>query len=133
MITTITVRRGTPDDAAGIVAVLQAVVAEKVHSAIDCPFTLEQERVYLTSLSAREGVFLAETVEQQVVGFLSLDQWTKFFGSMDHVAQLGTFVLRDWRGRAVGRQLAAHMLAFARSAGYEKLVVHVRASNIGAW
>src|SRR5258708_978246 len=102
----ITIRRATPNDAASIVAVKQAIVAEKLYSAIDCPFTLEQERDYVNSLSAREGVFLAETAEQRIVGFLSLDQWTKLLRSMDHVGHIGTFVLSEWRGRGVGGKLA---------------------------
>jgi len=51
---------------------------------------------------------------------------------MDHVGQLGTHILREWRGRGVGKELVTHTLAFARSAGYEKLVIYVRASNTGA-
>jgi ribosomal protein S18 acetylase RimI-like enzyme len=132
MTTAITIRRGTTDDAASIVAVWQAIVAEKNLSAVDCPFTTDRERAYLTSLSSRECVFLAETAERQVVGFQSLDQWTKLFHSMDHVGQLGTFVLKEWRGHGIGKQLAAHTLAFARSDGYEKLVIYVRASNTPA-
>ena len=132
MISTITIRRGTTDDASSIVAVWQAIVAEKSYSEIERPFTLGHEREYLKSLSVREGVFLAETAERQVVGFQSLDQWTKLFHSMDQVGQLGTFVLQEWRGRGIGKQLAAQTLAFARSGGYEKLVIYVRASNSGA-
>ena len=132
MTTAITIRRGTTDDAPSIVAVWQAIVAEKIYSAIDWPFTTECEREYLKSLSAREGMFLAETAERQVVGFQSLDQWIKLFRSMDHVGLIGTHIRREWRGRGVGKQLAAHTLAFARSAGYEKLVIYVRATNTGA-
>jgi RimJ/RimL family protein N-acetyltransferase len=62
----------------------------------------------------------------------SLDQWTKLFHSMDHVGQLGTFVLKERRGHGIGKQLAAQTFAFARSGGYEKLVIYVRASNSGA-
>src|SRR6266849_4310783 len=132
MTTAITTRRGTPDDAPSIVSVWQAIVSEKIYSAIDCPFTTEREREYLQSLSRREGMFLAETADRQVVGFQSLDQWTKLFRSMDHVGQLGTHILHEWRGRGVGTQLAAHTLPFARSAGYEKLVIYVRGGNTGA-
>jgi L-amino acid N-acyltransferase YncA len=110
MISTVIIRRGTTDDASSIVAVWQAIVAEKSYSAIERPFTLGQEREYLKSLSAREGVFLAETAERQVVGFQSLDQWTKLFHSMDHVGQLGTFVVREWRRHGIGKQLAAQTL-----------------------
>jgi ribosomal protein S18 acetylase RimI-like enzyme len=131
MTSPITILRATPEDAARVVAVWRAIVAEKIYSAIDCPFTIEREREYLASLSVREGLFLAETADR-VVGFQSLDQWTKLFRSMDHVAQLGTFMLREWRGCGVGTRLAAHTFAFARSAGYEKLVIYVRASNTRA-
>jgi L-amino acid N-acyltransferase YncA len=126
------VRRATPADAAGIVSVWAAIVSEGVHSAVDRPFTVEGERAYLESLSAQEAVFVAEDVEGRIVGFQTLDRWTKLFHSMDHVGQLGTFVLDRWRGRGLGRQLTLQTLAFARSAGYEKLVVFVRAGNTGA-
>jgi RimJ/RimL family protein N-acetyltransferase len=144
----ISIRRATVEDAASIVAIWQAIVAEKDYSAVDRAFTLEEERAYIQSLSAREGIFLAETVVKtsevsetsevwhrypaQVVGFQSLDLWARYLASMDHVGQLGTFVLHEWRGRGIGRQLADHTLAFARSVGYEKLVIFVRASNVGA-
>jgi len=131
-LTPITIRRATPDDAASIAAIWNAIVAEKTYSAVDRPFTVEGEGEYLQSLSASEGLFLVETAKPQVLGFQSLDRWTKLFHSMDHVGQLGTFVLSEWRGRGIGKQLAAYTLAFARSVGYEKLVVYVRASNIGA-
>ena len=41
---TVTIRRATPADAASIVAVWKEIVGEKIYSAIDCPFSLEQER-----------------------------------------------------------------------------------------
>jgi L-amino acid N-acyltransferase YncA len=126
------VRRGTPADAMAIVSIWAAIVSEKIYSAVDRPFTVEGERAYLQALSAEEAVFVAETMEGQVVGFQTLDRWTKLFHSMDHVGQVGTFVLEQWRGRGLGRQLAAQTLAFARSARYEKLVVFVRAGNTGA-
>jgi hypothetical protein len=53
------VRRAVPDDAPGIVAVLAAVVAERVHSAIDRVWSVGQERQYLESLSAREVIHVA--------------------------------------------------------------------------
>ena len=132
MVTAIAIRRASPDDAASIVGIWKAIVAEKIHSAVDRPFSVETEREYLKSLSPREAIFVAETTDMKIIGFQSLDQWTKLFHSMDHVGQLGTFVLREWRHRGVGGQLASHTLAFARSSGYEKLVIYVRASNADA-
>ncbi len=127
----ITIRRATPADAASIGAIWQVIAAEKIYSAIDCPFTLEQERAYLAALADREAVFLAEYAGR-VIGFQSLDLWARVIRAMDHVGTVGTEILPDWRGRGIGAQLAAHTLAFARAHGYEKLVIFVRASNPNA-
>jgi ribosomal protein S18 acetylase RimI-like enzyme len=51
---------------------------------------------------------------------------------MAHVGQVGTFLLPEWRRRGVGRQLWNVTLAFARDAGYRKLLIQVRASNATA-
>jgi len=128
----IKIRRALPADAASIANIWKAIVSEKSYSAVDSPFSVESEREYLQSMSSREGIFLAETAEQYVIGFQSLDQWTKLYHSMDHVGQLGTFVLREARGKGIGQQLTAHTLRFARSVDYQKLVIYVRARNTGA-
>jgi len=131
MSTPVTIRRATPDDAASISAIWQVIAAEKIYSAIDCPFTLEQERAYIASLTEREGVFLAEHAGR-VIAFQSLDLWERFIRAMNHVGTIGTQILPEWRGRGIGKQLAAHTLAFAREHAYEKLVIFVRASNTNA-
>ena len=127
----LTIRRALPADAPGIVAVLEAVVSERVHSAIDRVWPVEQEQEYLESLSSREAVHLAVD-GQRVVGLQSLDRWSSILDSMAHVGQLGTFLLPVWRGRGVGSQLWRATHAFAREAGYRKLVIQVRASNVAA-
>jgi len=127
----ITIRRATPDDATSIGAIWQVIASEKIYSAIDCPFTLEQERDYIASLTEREGVFVAEHAGR-VVAFQSLDLWERFIRAMNHVGTIGTQILPEWRGRGVGTQLAAHTIAFAREHAYEKLVIFVRASNTNA-
>ena len=131
MTTKILIRRAMPDDAASINAIWEVIAAEKIYSAIDKPFTIEEERAYIQSLSEREGVFLAE-IDGNVVGFQSLDLWARSIHSMEHVGQLGTFALPEWRKHGVGQALARHTLAFARAHGYEKLVIFVRASNTSA-
>ena len=109
----VSIRRATPADAASIVAIWHAILAGEHYSAVDRPFTLEQERAYIQAMSEREAVFLAET-ENQVVGFQTLDLWARYLPSMDHVGQLGTFVLPESRRRGVGHQLAQHTFTFAR-------------------
>ena len=128
----ITVRKATEADAPGLVAIVQAIAAERIHSAIDVPWTVKEERKYIASLSNREAVHVAVTTSGQIVGFQSLDLWAPTLKSMMHVAQLGTFLLPEWRRRGVGRLLFRTTEAFARSAGYSKMVIQVRASNESA-
>jgi RimJ/RimL family protein N-acetyltransferase len=126
------VRRALSEDAPGIVAVLAVVVDERVHSAIASVWSVEQERTYLESLSAREVIHVAEDGAHRIVGLQILDRWSPMLDSMAHVGQVGTFLLPAWRGRGVGRELWKATVGFAREARYEKLVVQVRGVNTQA-
>lgn len=126
------IRRASSTDAPGIVAVLETVVLERVYSAIDTVWSVGQEARYLESLSPREIFHVAVEESGQIVGFQSLDLWSTLLPSMSHVAQVGTFILREWRGRGVGRLLWEATTSFAREANYRKLAIQVRASNLGA-
>jgi ribosomal protein S18 acetylase RimI-like enzyme len=121
-----------PEDAAGIVAVFAVITAERVHSAIESAWTIEQERHYLEQLSPRGAIHIALDDFGAIVGLQIIDLWSSTLPSMAHVGQIGTFVLPAWRSRGVGRQLWNVTLPFARRAGYRKLVIQVRASNTKA-
>jgi len=126
------VRRATGDDAAGVARVLEAIVAERVYSAIVAAWPVNEQQAYMRSLSPREAFHVAETPEGDVVGYQSVERYSTILSSMAHVAQLGTFVVPDWRGRGVGRALFDATLRFAAAAAYRKLVIQVRASNAPA-
>jgi GNAT superfamily N-acetyltransferase len=126
------IRRAVPEDAAGIITVLEVVAAERIHSAIDRVWTVEDERRYLEALSPREAIHVAVDEARGIVGLQILDKWSAILDSMAHVGQVGTFLLPVWRRLGVGRQLWNVTLAFARDAGYRKLVIYVRGSNANA-
>ena len=127
----ITIRRATPDDVEDISAIWEVVCAERAYTAVNHPFTPQQEREYILSLSDREGIFLAK-VDGRVAGFQSLDLWARYTDSFDHVGVMGTIILPEWRRKGVGRGLAEHTLDLARANGYEKIIIYVRAGNTGA-
>lgn len=127
------VRRASPDDAAGITSVLEAVVKERVYSAIERAWSVEQQRTYLTSLTGREAVHVAVASSGELFGYQSLDLYSALLTSMAHVAQLGTFLMPQWRGHGAGRALFLETSRFAKSSGYEKIVIQVRSSNTSAW
>jgi ribosomal protein S18 acetylase RimI-like enzyme len=127
-----TIRRALPADAAGIVGVLRVIASERIHSAIDHVWTAEEEQRYVAALSPREAIHVAVDQDQRIVGLQVLDLWSPTLNSMAHVGQVGTFLLPEWRGRGVGGQLWNATVAFARDAGFRKLVIQVRGSNAAA-
>ena len=124
------VRRASPRDAGGITKVLEIIAAERIHSAIDQAWSVEQEARYLESLSPREAIHVAIDAQEQIVGLQTLD--SSSLPSMAHVGQIGTFLLPEWRGQGAGRTLWNATLAFAREAGYRKFAIQVRGTNIAA-
>lgn len=132
MSATPTIRRAVAEDAPGIVAVLDVVASERIHSAIDRVWTIEEEARYLNSLSPREMIHVAVDETGSIVGLQILDRWSSFLSSTAHVGQVGTFLLPTWRRRGVGRLLWDATVAFARDSAYRKLVIQVRGSNTGA-
>ena len=126
------IRRAVPEDAAGIVAVLGVVAAERIHSAIDRVWSVEDERRYMEALSPREAIHVVVDEARGIVGLQILDRWSAILESMAHVGQVGTFLLPEWRGVGVGLQLWNVSLGFARDTRYRKLVIYVRGSNTRA-
>jgi ribosomal protein S18 acetylase RimI-like enzyme len=128
----IKIRRAQPDDAAGIAAVMQVIASERIYSAIDRAWTVDEERRYIESRSPREALFVAETPTDGIVGLQNLCLWSSELPSMAHVGHVGTFLLPAWRRHGLGRQLWATTLSFARETGYRKIVIYVRGSNTSA-
>jgi RimJ/RimL family protein N-acetyltransferase len=129
---TFEVRKATPDDAEGIVRVLQVIAAERIHSAITLPWSVDQQREYLRSLSNREAFHVAVTADGEVAGYQSLDLYSPYLEAMNHVAQVGTFLHPQHRGQGMGRALFEATRAFAVDAGYRKIAIQVRGSNLSA-
>ena len=103
-----------------------------MHSAIDRAWTADEQHAYIEALSSREALHVAIEASGRIIGSQSLELYSRSLPSMSHVAQLGTFVLPEYRGRGVGRALFAMTRRFAESAGFRKIVIQVRASNAGA-
>jgi dephospho-CoA kinase len=123
-------RRDDMEDAAGVAAVLNSVIAEKRYTAMSGHWTPEAERAYFLSLGPRCEVFVAE-IAGRIVGFQSIEPFVAYTSTMDHVCHFGTFVHADFRGCGIGQALAQATLAFARAHGYEKAVVYVLSHNQG--
>ena len=126
----ISIRPATPDDAAGVAAVLNGVIAGGRHSLLDTPFTVAEERTYIEALPERSFLLLAEAAGD-VLGFQTVIPWnTVTTHEFDHVATMGTYVDERYRRRGVGAALAAASFAAALALGYEKIFTDLRADNL---
>jgi dephospho-CoA kinase len=124
----VTVRPAVEDDAPGIAEVLNAVVREGGLTVLDRTFSAEEERAFLRGLPPRSRLVVAG-LGPVIAGFQVLEPYVTYTHALDHVAQLGTYVLGAIRGRGVGQALANDMLAYARAAGFRKILINVRADN----
>ncbi|MCX6374304.1 MAG: GNAT family N-acetyltransferase [Actinobacteria bacterium] len=125
------VRKATPDDAAGVAAVLNGVIAGGRHSLLDTPFTVAEERAYIEALPERSFIHVAVSAGSGIIGFQTVIPWNTFATrEFDHVATMGTYVDARQRRRGVGAALAAASFAAALALDYEKIFTDVRADNV---
>jgi dephospho-CoA kinase len=127
----VAVRPAVEDDAPGIAEVLNAVVREGGLTVLDRSFSAEEERAFLAGLPPRSRLMVA-CLGPVIAGFQVLEPYVTYTHALDHVAQLGTYVLATVRGRGIGRALASATFAYGRDAGFRKIVINVRADNPSA-
>jgi RimJ/RimL family protein N-acetyltransferase len=129
----IRIRPVTPDDAAGIVAVMNPIIAARCYTVFDAPFTVDAERDYIAGCSPR-GVFhvAIDEAEGRIVGLQNLEPWASYTHAMDHVASCGTWVDLGRRREGIASRLFAASLPAAKARGFEKLFTFVRADNPAA-
>ena len=129
---TFAIRRATEADAEAIIAILEGIASERVWTAISRPWSADQQRRYLGSLSPRETIHVAETDREGIIGYQTLDLWAPTLDSMAHVGQIGTFLSPEWRRRGIGEALFHSTVEFARKRDFLKFVIQVRSSNAPA-
>lgn len=124
------VRDATPDDAAGIVAILNPIIAARAYTVFDTPFTVDAEREYIARFPAR-GIFhvAVDDADDRIVGLQNMEPIAPYTHAMDHVASCGTYVDLARRRQGIASRLFDASLAAARQKGYEKLFTFVRADN----
>ena len=129
----IDVREATPDDAAGIVAVLNPIIAASIYTALDSPYTVDAEREYIRNFPAR-GVFhvAVSRTDRAIVGFQSMEPFATYTHAFDHVGVLGTYVDLRQRRQGIATRLFEATFAAAVGKGYEKIFTFVRGDNAAA-
>jgi L-amino acid N-acyltransferase YncA len=133
VVTPIDVREARPDDAAGIVAILNPIIAARLYTALDTPVTEDEEREFIRRFPAR-GIFHVAigTADGTVLGFQSMEPFASYTHAFDHVGVLGTFVDLRRRRQGIAARLFEATFEAAIRKGYEKIFTFVRSDNAAA-
>jgi len=127
------IRRARPDDAAAMLDVLIPIIAARIYTAFDTPFSLDAERAFIENLPPRGVVHVAVSpASAALVGFQTLDPFAAYTHAFDHVAVIGTFVDLRYRRQGIATRLFQETLPVAVQLGFEKLFTFVRADNPAA-
>ncbi|HWC02950.1 MAG TPA: arsinothricin resistance N-acetyltransferase ArsN1 family A [Methylomirabilota bacterium] len=115
------IRAATPGDAAAICRIYNQGIQDRVATLETEERTPEERAQWLGAHGPRHPVLVAEG-DGGVVGWASLNVFNAR-RAYEHVADLSLYVDRACRGRGVGRQLLAALVARASDLGYHKLVL----------
>ena len=126
----IQVREVRIEDAEEILAILNPIIAARCYTALDMPFSVEQEREFIRNFPGR-GIFLAafDTHSDRIVGFQDVSPFADFSHAFDHVGVIGTYVDLERRRQGIASRLFAATFEAAKQKGYEKFFSYVRADN----
>ena len=124
------IRDAVPEDAERLVAILNPIIETGTSTALDTPYTVEEERDYIAAFPER-GVFhvAVRLVDGRVVGLQSVEPFTTGTHAFDHVGVMGTYVDLACHRQGIARRLFAATFEAARRKGYEKIFTYVRADN----
>ena len=128
-----TIREARPDDAAAVVATLNPVIETGKYTVLDGPFSVEEERRFISTFPPRGIFHLAESrPDGRVVGLQTMEPFAAYTHAFDHVGIIATYVDLGCRRQGIGRQLFEATFAAARQKGYEKIFTYVRSDNPAA-
>lgn len=127
----LTIRRATPNDAAGVARVINEAILGGSPSLLDTPFDEDDERAFILALPPRAFIHVAELPGEGIVGAQTITLAADFTTrELDHVATMGTWVAGRFRRQGIGRRLADASLSAARESGFAKIFTDIRADNL---
>jgi len=117
-------------DAEQIVGILNPIIQARVYTVLNEPFSVQQERDFISAFPAR-GIWkvAVRQADQRLVGFQVVEPFASYTAAFDHVATLGTYVDLALRRQGIASALFDETFEAALANGYEKFFTFVRADN----
>jgi len=124
----IVVRQIREEDASALREVLDAVCRERRYLAtLEAPPMERFQKFVSSNVKSDYPQFIAET-EGKIVGWCDAIPGEASYG-IAHIGRLGMGVLKDYRGKNIGRRLVEATVEKARLLGLEKIELSVYLSN----
>lgn len=122
------IRQAVSEDSSQTTYIWNSIVKERKYTMGLNLLAEEQEKEFISGLDKRETILVA-ILGRKIVGYLILTIPDKICRSTLHVAEIGTFVLKKYRGLGIGKYLLTSAVKFAQQKNFEKMVIKVRSSN----
>lgn len=124
------IREACPEDAAGIIQILNPIIDSGKYTVLDRIFTEQEEREFIARFPERGIFHVAECAEDgKIVGFQNIEPFAIYTRVFEHVGGIATFVELSLRRQGVGARLSEVTFPVARRKGFEKIFTYVRADN----
>ncbi len=122
------IRPAIPRDASAVTEIINSVVEERKFTTFS-KMSEKEGRKYIKSIAPNEAIFVAE-FGGKVVGFQFFERFPGGTEANKHVGTMGTFLLKDYRGKSMGSKLAKRTFNWAKRKGFEKIVTWIFEDNI---
>jgi L-amino acid N-acyltransferase YncA len=129
----IAIRQARPDDAEAVVGILNPIIETGQYTVLDGPFSVEEERRFISSFPPRGIFHVAESRSNgKMVGLQTMEPFAAYTHAFDHVGIIATCVDLDHRRQGIGKRLFEATFEAAQQKGYEKIFTYVRGDNPAA-
>ena len=126
----LSVRPATVDDATVICLIYNQGIEDRVATLETELRTPEERGQWLAARGPRHPVIVAETADDGVVGWGSLNVFNAR-AAYRFVADFSIYVERGWRGKGAGSVLLKRLIELGREHGYHNLVLSAFPTNDG--
>jgi RimJ/RimL family protein N-acetyltransferase len=125
------IRRAKPEDAAAVIAHVNAIGAEGIYIMTEkLRLTRTEERAVFRKADGKSGLFLVAVIDGEIAGSADVARGRQ--SKNQHTASLGIALRKDARGVGLGLAMMQAMITWARSVRIRKLTLGVFANNIPA-
>jgi L-amino acid N-acyltransferase YncA len=122
------IRQAREEDLTGLVGVIRQAIGDGAYvDAETVADIVDHEEVLLRHNELESRVFFVATVDNEVVGWVSLN--ANETEKLDHTAELTVGVLEEYRGHGIGNELLDRGVEWAAESGIEKLYNSIPATN----